>query len=88
MFEEIQWTTPAAAAEEWASREIQGEFTLVLGGGDPVEPDLEENVVAVLAEIDNGTQMSEAVRKVASRSGVPRRTLYEEVLARTRGTSP
>ena len=53
-----------------------------------MKPDLEKNVVAVLAEIDNGTQMSEAVRKVASMSGVPRRTLYEEVLARTRGTSP
>jgi 16S rRNA (cytidine1402-2'-O)-methyltransferase len=88
MFEEIQWTTPGAAAEEWAGRELLGEFTLVLGGGDPLQPDLEKNVVAVLAEIDNGTQMSEAVRRVASMSGVPRRTLYEEVLARTRGTSP
>ncbi len=88
MFEEIQWSTPAAAAEHWAGREILGEFTLVLGGGNPIEPNLEENVVAVLAEIDKGTQMSEAVRAVAGRSGVPRRTLYEEVLARTRGTSP
>ena len=88
MFEEIQWSTPAAAAEEWAGREILGEFTLVLGGGSPVEPDLEANIVAVLAEMDNGTQMSEAVRTVASRSGVARRTLYQEVLARTRGTSP
>jgi 16S rRNA (cytidine1402-2'-O)-methyltransferase len=88
VFEEIQWSTPAAAVDEWAGREIQGEFTLVLGGGDPMEPDLEENVAAVLSEIDKGIQMSEAVRSVASRSGVARRTLYEEVLARTRGTSP
>jgi 16S rRNA (cytidine1402-2'-O)-methyltransferase len=88
MFEEIQWSTPAAAAELWAGREILGEFTLVLGGGDPVEPDLEASVVAVLAEIDTGAQMSDAVRTVASGSGVSRRTLYEEVLSRTRGTSP
>jgi 16S rRNA (cytidine1402-2'-O)-methyltransferase len=88
MFEEIQWSTPATAAEVWAGREILGEFTLVLGGGDPVEPDLEVSVVAVLAEIDTGVQMSDAVRNVASRSGVSRRALYEEVLARTRGTSP
>lgn len=87
LFEEIQWTTPSAAAERWATREIQGEFTLVLGGASPVEPDLLENVAQVLVEIENGTQMSEAVRLVASRSGVARRTLYEEVLARTRGTS-
>ena len=87
VFEEIQWTTPGSAVKEWGEREIQGEFTLVLAGGDPVEPDLEENVGAVLAEIDRGIQMSEAVRTVASRSGVPRRTLYQEVLARTRGTS-
>jgi 16S rRNA (cytidine1402-2'-O)-methyltransferase len=88
VFEEIQWSTPGLAVQEWSEREIQGEFTLVLAGGDPAEPDLEENVGAVLAEIDRGIQMSEAVRTVASRSGVPRRRLYQEVLARTRRTSP
>ena len=88
IFEEIQWTTAGSALAEWGEREIQGEFTLVLEGGDPVEPDLDETVGAVLAEIDRGVQMSEAVRIVASQSGVPRRRLYQEVLARTRGTSP
>lgn len=88
MFEEIQWSTPAAAVEAWAARDIQGEFTLVLGGGNPIEPDLEETVEAVLTEIDRGIQMSEAVRSVATRSGISRRTLYQEVLSRTRGTNP
>ena len=87
MFEEIQWSTPAAAADLWAGRERLGEFTLVLGGADPIEPDLEASVVAVLAEIDAGAPMSDAVRTVASRLGVSRRTLYEEVLFRTRETS-
>jgi len=87
MFEEIQWTTSAAAAESWTGREILGEFTLVLGGAEPIGPDLEASVEAVVAEIDAGAPMSDAVRSVASRSGVSRRTLYEEVLARTRGTS-
>ena len=88
MFEEIQWSTPAVAVEIWTGREILGEFTLVLGGADPVGPDLDASVVAVLAEIEAGTLMSDAVRTVASSFGVPRRILYEEVLARTRGTSP
>jgi 16S rRNA (cytidine1402-2'-O)-methyltransferase len=88
IFEEIQWTTPALAVDQWAIREIQGEFTLVLAGGAPVEPDFAAHVGAVLSEIAAGTQMSEAVRAVAARSGLSRRTLYEEVLARTRGTSP
>jgi len=88
VFEEIQWTTTRSALEEWSQREIKGEFTLVLAGGDPVEPDLGVNVDAVLDEIDRGIQMSEAVRTVASRSGIPRRRLYQEVLARTRETSP
>jgi 16S rRNA (cytidine1402-2'-O)-methyltransferase len=87
MFEEIQWTTSAAAPEIWAGREILGEFTLVLGGAEPIGPDLEASVEAVLAEIDAGAQMSDAVRRVASTMGVPRRTLYQEVLSRTRGTS-
>ena len=88
MFEEVQWSTPAAAAAEWAAREIQGEFTLVLGGGDPVPPDFHATIAEVLDEIEKGVQMSEAVRSVASRSGVARRSLYEAVLARTRETSP
>lgn len=88
IFEEVQWTTPALAAEEWATRHIQGEFTLVLAGGKPVEPDLEASVEAVLAEMAGGIQMSEAVRTVAARSGILRRALYEEVLSRNRGTSP
>ena len=87
MFEEVQWSTPAAAAEVWAAREILGEFTLVLGGADPAQPDLEASVAAVLAGIDAGAPMSEAVRSIAQRSGVPRRKLYEEVLSRTRGTN-
>ena len=87
MFEEIQWTTPGSALKEWGERQVHGEFTLVLAGGDPIEPDLDETVGAVLAEIDRGIQMSEAVRTVSSQSGVPRRKLYQEVLARTRETS-
>ena len=88
LFEEVQSTTPSGAAVEWAARPIQGEFTLVLGGAAPDEADLEEKVEMVLAQIDTGLQMSEAVRSVASGTGVSRRALYQEVLARTRGTSP
>ena len=88
MFEEVRWTTAAIAATEWAARPIQGEFTLVLGGASPTEADLDEKVKMVLTQIETGVQMSEAVRSVASGTGVSRRVLYEEVLARTRGTSP
>ena len=88
LFEEIQWTTPAAAIADWAERPIQGEFTLVLGGAGPSQEDLDEKVEIVLAQIEAGVQMSVAVREVAAGTGVSRRALYEEVLARTRGTRP
>jgi 16S rRNA (cytidine1402-2'-O)-methyltransferase len=87
-FEEIQWTTPAAAVKAWSERDPIGEFTLVLGGA-PLQPaNVEEAVALVERELEAGTALSEAVRKVATRTNTPRRALYELALARSRETKP
>lgn len=87
-FEEISWTTPTAALQEWASREVKGEFTLVLAGAPPVAVDLAGAIGDVMAAMERGISMTASVRQVAGSRGVPRRELYEAVLARTRGTTP
>lgn len=86
-FEEVQWTTCREAFDEWQIRTIKGEFTLVLAGAEPAKPDFEAAVSEVLERLEQGEQMSGAVRSVAQDKGHPRRELYEVVLARTRDTS-
>lgn len=87
-FEEIQWTTVSGALAEWRLRTPQGEFTLVLGGAPSIEMDLGKAAAIVQAEVAAGATISNAVRNVAANTGVSRRLLYDEVLARNRGTSP
>lgn len=88
VFEEVQWTTVGEALTEWKTRAPQGEFTLVLGGAPQSNVDLEMAIVDAMSEIEAGGRLSDVVRNVATRAGVSRRLLYEQVLARSRGTSP
>lgn len=68
------------AVEEWSRRRPRGEFTLVVeGSSGPVTP-IEGAVREVVARINYGEPMSEAVRRVADGLGLSRRTLYEAVL--------
>ena len=44
-------------------------------------PSVEDLVPAVVTQVDAGTRLKEAVAEVAQRAGVPKRDLYEAVLA-------
>lgn len=88
IFEEVQWTTVGEALTQWGTRTPQGEFTLVLGGASPGDVDFEMAIDNAISEIEAGGRLSDVVRSVATRAGVSRRLLYEQVLARSRGTSP
>lgn len=88
VFEEIQWTSVGVALDEWRARTPQGEFTLVLGGAPSIDMELGTAAAIVQAEVAAGATISNAVRNVAANTGVSRRLLYDEVLARSRGTSP
>lgn len=88
-FEEIVWTTCEQALEEWTDRPIKGEFTLVLSAiKERPEPDWEGGVEGVITAIAEGQSMTRAVRRVAGDLDLPRRQLYELVLARTRDAKP
>ncbi len=88
LHEEVWRGTLAAAAAEFAPRQVRGEVVLVLGGapaaGEPGERDLEAAVRdAAVHDPDAGARR--VADQVAAALGVPRRRAYEAVL-RVRGT--
>ncbi|MDX2344193.1 MAG: 16S rRNA (cytidine(1402)-2'-O)-methyltransferase [Acidimicrobiia bacterium] len=87
VFEEVWRGTLAVAAEHWAAEELRGEFTLVIGGAAQEPADLDRVVAETLNAIESGESMADAVRRIASESGVSRRELYEVVLRTKTSTS-
>ncbi len=81
LHEEIWYGTTAQAVAEWSARQIRGEFTLVVAGAPPSEPDLEGAVAEAKRLISGGMSVADASRRVADETGVARRALYEALHA-------
>lgn len=79
LHEELWWGTLAGAAERW-SGEARGEFTIVVAGQAPVEPDPEAAVDLARRLVAEGAAPSRAAREAAAATGVPRRQIYEELV--------
>lgn len=79
-FEEIWRGSLGEAVEHWSARELRGEFTLVVEGARQESADLDRIVAEAADAIESGESMADAVRRIASESGVSRRELYEAVL--------
>ena len=76
-----------ADAVDWAEREILGEITIVLAGRDAAEAATltpETYVREVEARVAAGADRKEAVSEVAKALGVPRRDVYDAVVAAKR----
>lgn len=81
LHEEIWRGTLADAVEHWGQQEnIRGEFTVVLDGAAEAVPDMERAKDAAEDLISQGSTASDAVRVVASATGVSRRQLYDLVI--------
>jgi 16S rRNA (cytidine1402-2'-O)-methyltransferase len=80
LYEEVWRGDVSGAAEHWSDAEIRGEVTVVIGPGAFGPPSLDDAVAEVTAMVGSGVARSEAVRRVASDTGVPRRALYEATL--------
>ena len=77
-----------ADAVAWADREVLGEVTIVVAGRDAssaIELTPEAYVREVEARVAAGTDRKEAVSEVAKALGVPRREVYDAVVAAKRG---
>lgn len=83
MHEEFWRGTIGEAIALYASREPQGEFTLVVAGAKLEKPQLSE--AAIKTELQNllsqGLSRSEASRQLAQQTSLPRRQIYQIALA-------
>jgi 16S rRNA (cytidine1402-2'-O)-methyltransferase len=80
--EEIRRGTLGELAE-WAAEGVRGEITLVVAGvvAGPVSMSAAELAAEVAAEEAAGADRKEAIRAVVTRTGLPRRVVYDAVIA-------
>ena len=67
---------------EWAKAEPKGEMVLVIAGAQFAEVQAEDLVEQVLALLDDGAKLKEAVAEIASAAGASKSDLYQMVLDR------
>jgi 16S rRNA (cytidine1402-2'-O)-methyltransferase len=81
-YEEIR-RGPLAELAEWAAAGVKGEITLVVAGATaaPVALDPVDLAAAVADEEAAGATRKDAIRAVVVRTGLPRRTVYDAVVA-------
>jgi 16S rRNA (cytidine1402-2'-O)-methyltransferase len=84
VYEEVWRGTLDEAVNHWTDRQRRGEFTIVIAGADEKLADFDRTVANAIDAIESGESMANAVRRIASESGVSRRELYEAVLRRLR----
>jgi 16S rRNA (cytidine1402-2'-O)-methyltransferase len=67
----------------WAADGVRGEITLVVAGAEPVRAELAEAEIAALVAVEEaaGADRKEAIRAVMARTGLPRRVVYDAVVA-------
>ncbi|MGY1746912.1 16S rRNA (cytidine(1402)-2'-O)-methyltransferase [Blastococcus sp. SYSU D00695] len=81
-YEEVR-RGPLAELAAWAAEGVRGEITLVIGGAPEVRVELTpaELAAEVAAEEAAGATRKDAIRAVVVRTGLPRRTVYDAVVA-------
>ncbi len=68
---------PLSELVDWAGGEVRGEVTLVVAGAPPPDTADLDWAALVEAETASGSSRADAVRAVARRHGVPKRTVYD-----------
>jgi 16S rRNA (cytidine1402-2'-O)-methyltransferase len=81
-YEEVK-RGPVGELATWAAEGVRGEITVVVAGVDPSARQLgpEELAAEVAVDEEAGTPRKQAISDVAKRYGVPKRTVYDAVLA-------
>ncbi|WP_460654230.1 16S rRNA (cytidine(1402)-2'-O)-methyltransferase [Kribbella endophytica] len=81
-YEEVK-RGPVGELATWAADGVRGEITVVVAGVDPSARKLgpEELAAEVAVDEEAGTPRKQAISDVAKRYGVPKRTVYDAVLA-------
>ncbi|MGY1802619.1 16S rRNA (cytidine(1402)-2'-O)-methyltransferase [Blastococcus sp. SYSU D00922] len=81
-YEEIR-RGPLSELAAWAAEGVKGEITLVVAGASaaPVLMDADQLAAAVADEEAAGATRKDAIRAVVVRTGLPRRVVYDAVVA-------
>jgi 16S rRNA (cytidine1402-2'-O)-methyltransferase len=79
-YEEVR-RGPLADLVTWASGEVRGEITVVVGGAPFAGADPQAALAAVQARVAAGERLKDAVGAVAGPAGLPKRELYAAALA-------
>jgi 16S rRNA (cytidine1402-2'-O)-methyltransferase len=79
---------PLGALAEWAAgTEVRGEICVVVAGAPaPAAASVDDLLGEVLARVDGGERLKDAVAEVAAAAGAPKRELYAAAVARRAGT--
>jgi 16S rRNA (cytidine1402-2'-O)-methyltransferase len=85
LHEEVRRTDLETLAQSLASREVRGEIVLVIGPPLEAEQPSAEDAAALLRAAMSRLSLKDAVAEVATATGLPRRTLYQQALALTKG---
>jgi 16S rRNA (cytidine1402-2'-O)-methyltransferase len=91
-FEEVYRGTVAGALAHFQIQKPRGEFTIVLGPGEPKTPETPspQNTPlqqALQAALESGLSHRDAVAKVTAEKGLPRRVVYRALLELQRTTT-
>lgn len=73
---------------EWAKTEPKGEMVLVISGAEATVTKIEDLVSQVLALIEEGTRLKEAVAEIAGSNGASKSELYQLVLEHRKESKP
>lgn len=81
-YEEVRRGTLAELAV-WAAGEVRGEITIVVAGAAPVATEASQKslAAAVAVRVDLGEERKAAIAAVAAAHGVPKRTVFDAVVA-------
>ena len=71
---------------QWATGEVRGEITVVVGGATGPAVGVEEAVAEVMARVEAGDRLKTAVAEVSAATGLGKNDLYEAALAARRPT--
>jgi 16S rRNA (cytidine1402-2'-O)-methyltransferase len=79
---------PLRVLAEWAAgTEVRGEICVVVAGAPaPAAASVDDLLGEVLARVDGGERLKDAVAEVAAAGGAPKRELYAAAVARRAGT--
>lgn len=72
---------------EWARSEPKGEMVLVIAGAVAAEVEVSDLVDQVMALLEDGAKLKEAVAEIAAAAGASKSDLYQLVLDRRKGSN-